>query len=589
MTEYIAAGAIASVPALDSHGALAETKPRVFVQGRPMLEANVLSCLAKGRRGQRQATLRLPTVDAVSRLEGQEVVVAHPLPLRDGTTRWHVWMVGITERFRDQRGSRQDGIDVQLTDALSVAMQQGLPRVWQESAGGALQSIPRPWPAQAGRLDPRGRSVQRFAIHHQEVYIPREGGGEAWTVGQALASVMAMLQVEAELRLTPDASGTLIEQTIDFGAGLGRDLEWLLERHRLQLRQRWIWSDGHAHPRLVVVQDEHARRTRAAARPTQSQGRAWASRWVHEQREPAPRKLTLLGEAPEVEARVELQPGWDASLQGEPITQYDPNTSTDFARYRNVYRRWVLNEDGSAEGPRYPLESLFGSDQEVRHAAPMRSLLTRDDAGRRLPLEMQYSLDAGLTWLAWRGFNRLTDRAGVYVDEEALPANWISAAQAGQLRVQVTGTLVSPAVMQRTRWIGNALSGGVVREEVLTGPYSYRRVDPSSPYWDEVQAGQRDADQVDERRAMETALVQAASAFQPFENKEDRATIEVTLPGAGHSVEPGDRWLGVDPSWADPDGAVPLEPTTWRVREVSRELKTQETRLVLEPGIEVKP
>jgi|GEM_PF-3812008 len=281
--------------------------------------------------------------------------------------------------------------------------------------------------------------------------------------------------------------------------------------------------------------------------------------------EHGPAKMTAEMGPQEVESTFILTAGWSAGDEGKADTQYVKSTSEDFDATANVYRAWVLNEDGAYGGAAFDLTALFGDGLSMAgRTVRFRGCLTRDEAGRSLGVVVEASVDAGVNWMRYPGrLSVMTDRAGVYLEDDALPVDFFNAAKTGQARVRVTATVASAWPTRRVRWVGNPFAGRF--EEMrfdVSDRFAWRRVDATSRYADAVTGGQRAADVADERVKMEQWLATRAA-----EAKASQVKMRTTGPMLGLRV--GDR-LGMIDGWgigvaADAPGMGGREVTLTRI------------------------
>lgn len=261
-----------------------------------------------------------------------------------------------------------------------------------------------------------------------------------------------------------------------------------------------------------------------------------------------------------------LTPGWDATLEGQPDTDYDHRQSTDFSRFGNVYRRWILNEDATQDAPVLDLAALFGQPALPPTALPFGRCLTLDDAGQSLPPIIEISTDAGVAW------SRLTepatllhDRAGVVLDSITLPPAVLAAAKNSDLRVRITATLASPLPLSVQRWQGNPFAD--VGPDVIlnaSARFTVNRLLPGSLHDAAVRSGELAADLRDDTQPLADWLMhqldrdtQAAA--------QSTAQARLTLANARPEIRVGDRLDETQPGRRDIRG----NPTSLHPRAAS--------------------
>jgi len=365
------AAIVHAVPPAESHGP--PLLPLVFVDGHPRPEFDVREVVATGPLGTRVATIMMrrdaPMSAAderarVDRLVGASVQVLQPITLDGGEPRLHPVMRG---RF-DRVEQRFDGDDDRFT----------LHAVCDWSA--ALARMIEP-----GAID-RSRSA-------------------AWTVGSLLrhASRLGGLGLDVE-SLTAEAAG-VIDDTDDIRHDTFAALvESLCRDHHLLIDNAARW-EGHA------VRVSHRVITAGSARPLRL---SLSDTGVARQAVESIRrgidtaqatKLVAHARGAVVESTFDLIGAWDPARESHADDAYGKSTSEDFDTVANVFRHWALNEDGAYtaapfnRGVPFDLSSLF-DDGRVVAPQPLRfeRMLTMDDAGRRMGVVVQASVDGGDTW-----------------------------------------------------------------------------------------------------------------------------------------------------------------------------------------------
>jgi len=403
------------------------------------------------------------------------------------------------------------------------------------------------------------RSDNRVEINGQMVYV-LQTAGNPWTVHDALESVSAMAGLDLNLRGVPRRSSeaTLVSP-IDLTLSLERVLEQIIDPYGLVIT-RDITLAGHTHIE------------RRAVRPT-SHGRRVALRWtrpdqplsqvlkiIRRKTKPGARQWIGQTRGPLVESTFGLTGGWDPGLEGVLSSEYDRAASSNFALYANVYRHWVLNEDGTytgapfSRGSAYDLDSLF--NQGPIAPTPLRFLpcITLDDGGNGRSPIVEFSTDSGANWSRWAGRVRvLTDHAGVYFDDTTLPTAFLTAALAGTAAVRVTASLRSPLPVEITRWQGNQFAGiRCPRKLDLSKLFLFKSIDGASIHFADVQSSTLQSDERDDTIAMQNWLVDRMWRDEQAGTLRD-GEAELKLLDAGIDVNPSDQLLNAGGSGLNSD------------------------------------
>jgi hypothetical protein len=357
-------------------------------------------------------------------------------------------------------------------------------------------------------FNPEGRPNAAYQPHEPEerdaytiFAAPGDASAFAWTLDRAVTYLLAeFTQADGLAVPTPgevsDAVGNLVLHDVNLeGRTLGESLGALLELANACLqvvvepgessvaRQLKIWTRNLASeiwPWHQAVGSDFD--------PAQTTFSDFAAT-IH--LETSPRRYIARGDRKVYESTFDLVPGWDESLESGDLDDFIPARNPDFAAVRDVFRKWVLNEDGRYTGS--PLNrgdppdfsSLFEGSAYVRRPRRLLPCLSRDGADRSHGVYAEVSLDGGQSWdrltLAARV---LTGECGLYFPEDALPDRYLAVAIRHQVRVRVTATIEADDCVraQRNDGGGNNLPGRTQYLPVLAG-YRYRKVSPTSRFY----------------------------------------------------------------------------------------------------------
>jgi hypothetical protein len=475
------------------------------------------------------------------------VVIAWPVRLVDDETIWPVLMQGELKRVVSSTAVGEQGLWFDLVDTWGDTTAGPVETIWWQNPDGSLLAQPY------GLLSigsGGNRSVGTFDVGGTPVRVIQAGSGLAWSVADALETVSVFAGLNLSLRGLPrEVANAELLKEIDLTKPIAAALTGILEPYGLVI-QRDLMRQG-----VAVVE-------RRAVRPI-GQGRPIRAAWAHNG-QPLGDALKITADRPAqaaqlwvaraggwlVESTFDLVGGWDPALQGQPDSDYDKGASTDFATYANVYRRWVLNEDGFFtnppynRGPAFDLLSFFGLDPIDPQPLVFRSNVTLQDDGTPLKPVVEMSTDSGSNWSVFPNTALILDsRAGVYLDPTKLPAAFLTAAKAGLARVRVTAGLMSPHRIELTRWRGNPFTGKLPpRVFDLADVFRFQRVDPQSIHSPDIAAGNTQADEVDQTQQMFRWLVQRMDRFERGgEPSDGRATLQ--LAGVWPTLRIGDRLL----------------------------------------------
>ena len=532
-------------------GALETTTPVVFVDGTPVDELTIESLELDAPLDTRQARLSLlrdaGQSGALHRWAHRSAFVATPHRLIDDECRWSALVRGTLRAYSAREAAGVHADHLTLDDDWAVRMRQAVDTVWWANRDEALLPLEE-GVMQAG---PSGnRSATRFQINGRSVHVPASTG-ESWRVGDVLETIDAFGALDLSLALIPaDVWRAPLLQTVDLGASIGAALRAVLEPYGLFIR-RDLTRDGH-----TIIERRHVR-PMACGRPIRMR---WADldrplsdalRIDHDAPFDAARQWIAIASGWRIESTFELVAGWDPALAGATDSEYDRTQSSDFAKYANVYRQWVLNEDGRfseapyLRGAAFDLAAFFGDSRVRPQPLPFQDCVTLDDAGTARRPVVQVSTDAGASWSQYPGrVNVRSDRAAVVLMDDALPSGFLAAAQNGEARVRVTATLTNPQPVRSRRWQGNAFAGrGAPRVLRVDDAFQFRRVSEQSIHFTDVRDGVLAARQIDQRRELDAWLVDQLQTAQRRGGAALEGRGRVDLSGAWPWLRLGDRLL----------------------------------------------
>ncbi|MFW5682005.1 MAG: hypothetical protein ACOC1G_03280 [Phycisphaeraceae bacterium] len=445
----------------------------------PWPDVAVVEMVEIGPLAERSVVLR-PPVDFSGEVPARGHV-AEPVWYEDGSTRWRLLAEGSVQPERRRTAAGVDETCWVIRDAWAQRLDEPALSAWSERDGRLVaEAQPR-----LGVSNDRNRSATRHHVHGASVYVPTATDGEAWCVAEALAFLAASLRLPIAWQpVARQLDNTPLTGNVDLGGTIRDALTPLLEAHGLALRLAFA-GDLPRGRYLEVMTRDTARRVDI---PRLASGQPNVLE-TDERNEPKPAtQWTARGGVNEVESTFPLVGGWDPALESAADTQYDRTLSTDFPAYRDVFRTWVPNEDGRYSGEPFSrgpapdlaalLENPFWSPQPLR----LLDTLSLDVSGQVQPPRVEISFGSGGAWVPYPGhFVVLADRAGVRLEDDALPDGWIAANRSGAARLRVTATLRDPQPLSHRRWDGNALRDRTRSRSVEAGKgFARSRVDPAS-------------------------------------------------------------------------------------------------------------
>jgi hypothetical protein len=189
------------------------------------------------------------------------------------------------------------------------------------------------------------------------------------------------------------------------------------------------------------------------------------------------------------EGTFDLVEGWDQSQEMENYELYSPVTNDEFADYRDVFRKYVLNETGEygdqfyGEGEAYDLSGLFSTDNYSLRPRRFWPCLSRSLGGESFGYYLEVSYDGGESWGPYGGaFNILLEECGIYLSSNQLDPQVWAAIYDDKLRFRITASIDSDETLEAIICDGPVDCTRGVRTVIfdLGNEYKYRQVRPGS-------------------------------------------------------------------------------------------------------------
>lgn len=505
----------ATTTAVTASGAVAAARPLVLLDGTLEPDLTVCEFRVQGPLDERdiliesvigvEEPLHLARARAAERAHA---IVVQPLRLCDDTIRWPVLASGGLTGVDLDKGPDRQTHALRLIDQWSKQLTATLEQTWWQLG---QQLVARDQTDVRLGPDSRiGQSTQQWTIHGRDTFV-LESDGPSWTLDSLLTLLSVHTNMDMSLAQLPtEIANEPIDIHVRLNQPVGDILRSLLLAHGLVLR-RDMWWDGKR-----VVSDLGV----CAA----DQGRVVSIAWPNDQRETAPvldisthgapvvSRAWIAAATPwRIESTFVLQPAWDPALadSGLPDATFSREANPSFTDYTNVFRLWVLNEDGRYGIPPFGLEpfdltDFFDEPGAGSEAIPFRECLTLDDTGSPRSPVIEVRTSPGGPWAVYPGSaSVLNDHAGVYLDDATLPTEVLTAARGATLEIRVTATLTSPLPVRLTRWQGNPFVGSQPPRLLdVAGLFRFARVDDQSRHAAQVSNETLVADQADDTHAM---------------------------------------------------------------------------------------
>jgi hypothetical protein len=554
--------AAASLPAIAPTLTQPRETPLVLVDGAVEPRLELAHATIEGPLDQRRITLLTDDdVPAATRRHWRsgQITVVLPQRLSDDQCRWPVLAAGTLHRRANNRSAGQQRHQYSLIEPWQRQLEEPSQMVpWVDATGRLI--APATGAFQLGAT--ANRSTHTHALGGSAVHVLQQQG-EPWTVGSGLRTLAAVNHLGlSTLGLPRETDRAPLTTSLDLARPVGELLAAILEPYGLVIARELARVGGSLRERRTVRPVERGRPIAVHwRRPAQPVGDVLrinaetptdaAQRWIGE------------GQPWLIESTFELVGGWDPALAGESDATYDRTNSSNFSRYGNVYRQWVLNEDGAFTGPPhnrgepFDLASFFNNRQLRPQPLRFEPCVTLDDNGQRIEPVIEVSTDDGPSWSRYGGEAVvLSNRAGVYLNDTTLPGSFLTAAKNDQARLRVTAGLRSPVPVRVTRWRGNPFAGRRSdRVFDLRQIFSFQRVENNSIHRDLIDTGTLEANEMDQTQALQAWLVahlqRSRAAVQSAQGQ-----ARLTLSGTWWMLRPGARLLHAGQADETLDGAA---------------------------------
>ena len=172
-------------------------------------------------------------------------------------------------------------------------------------------------------------------------------------------------------------------------------------------------------------------------------------------------------------------------MEGNVIADFSPSTNPEFYKFRDVFRKWTLNEAGDYtsepynRGNAFDFSSIFKSTNYIQRRRRFYPCLTRDSQNRSLGYYLQVSYDNGVTWQLYQdAFNLLVDECGVWLSSDQLNVDLIIALVKKMLKLRITASVISDERLSVSFVDGPVNSVIPVVDNVITLPrqFKYQKV-----------------------------------------------------------------------------------------------------------------
>ncbi|MBN1765244.1 MAG: hypothetical protein JW860_08310 [Sedimentisphaerales bacterium] len=342
------------------------------------------------------------------------------------------------------------------------------------------------------------RSRSRVRCHHNDYFVFELGDGQgcSWNAAQAIGYIVGeyltwMCDISVTVpALEPILTDTLLRDVEITGLNPIAAIERICQRCDLRFALKHIPVADHAVKSvLIFYQRGQGRKIQIYHQPAGEQLEASQTNLVQAQlnTDTAGKSLQLTGRGSikRFESTFELVEGWDQSLEASDYNLYSAATNDDFVRYRDVFRKFVLNEAGDYEGvpfhqgPAYDLSVVLGTIDYARRRRRFYPCLSRNASGESFCYYVEVSYNGGTTWQIYEGaFNILLNECGIYLSSNQLDGRtWIAICK-DKLRFRITACIDGDEALEAKLHDGPIRCARPLESIVIHAgdDYQYRRV-----------------------------------------------------------------------------------------------------------------
>lgn len=255
------------------------------------------------------------------------------------------------------------------------------------------------------------------------------------------------------------------------------------------------------------------------------------------------------GDIKRYESTFELAKGWDPALEINNYELYSPTSNDDFIKYKDVFRKWVLNEAGDYsgqpynQGDPYDLSRVFGNSQYSLRRRRFWPCLSSNPLGKSFGYYVEVSYNSGNTWQPYAGaFNVILDECGIYISSNQLDGDLWIAITGDYLLFRITASIDSDQPLEAIINDGPINSSRRVRSEFfnLGNEYKYRQISSGSLFHnnDNIETGLPDT--IDDTENMRGQL-----RDQILRLKHDNLSGTAELAWIHPDIWPGDIIKGI--------------------------------------------
>ncbi|MCD4823582.1 MAG: hypothetical protein K8S55_03175 [Phycisphaerae bacterium] len=159
---------------------------------------------------------------------------------------------------------------------------------------------------------------------------------------------------------------------------------------------------------------------------------------------PSRRPIRVLGAPRQYEATFSLQPGWDSSEETGRWRDFLHDDSDDWNAHRDVFRKWVLNENDRYDGQEYDFSALSDEDFIARRARRFLPCVSTNSESRSRGIVVEFRLSDSDSWQRWAGSVWVSDEeCSIRLGGGALPGEFFAAAVSGGVEVRITASVES--------------------------------------------------------------------------------------------------------------------------------------------------
>ncbi len=239
---------------------------------------------------------------------------------------------------------------------------------------------------------------------------------------------------------------------------------------------------------------------------------------------PTTKNFICQGDYKIYEATFELKKGWDGSLETANAEEFCLSESANLNLYKNVFRKWVLNETGCYTnapynaGEAFDFSYVFENASYIQKARRFWPTISCDKDGNSIGYYLEMSYDDGENWQIYDcEFKNLLDECGIWLAPDRLDPDYWVAAKKKTLKCRLTASVISDSKLVGQYCDGPTKGLCHVTNFITYYPnqFNFRKVNQNSILFNSNDPGIGKPNEIDESDLLNKLAIEQALAYTP--------------------------------------------------------------------------